>query len=205
MMDLSSLGGPGVGAGLGQCPITQDGDCNYGGNTISCTLIRECDNYTGANHFEYQVGGGLSNNVNIWQVDPATGKQQWIGQSGKVERPPSGAVPPVVGGDGSYTQYNAEQVGRITKVIGTPAGTPLQYNPWAGYVLSGGALGEPSTKSVGLTGGVPIGTRATNGASGPVTGNVPGKPAPLVQDKKNQGMTTTYLLIAGIALVWYLN
>lgn len=203
-MDFSSLGGPGIGTSPGQCPLTPQGDCTYGGDTVSCTLIRECDNYFGTNHFEYANPGGPSKNVNIWQVDPATGKQQWIGQSGNPERPPNGATAPVVGGDGSYAQYNVEQVGRISKLIGVPAGTPLQYNPMAGYVLSGGALAEPSTKQVGLTGGMPKGTQAEKTVSGAAVGNLPGKPAP-PETKPGMGSNTPYILLGVVALIWYLN
>jgi len=205
MMDLqASLGGPGIGNGIGQCPLTPQGDCSYGGDTVSCTLIRECDNYFGTNHFEYFQGGGPSGNVNIWQFDPASGKKVWIGQSGKPETPPSGASAPVVDlSTGAYTQYNATQVAKISGVLGVPAGTPLQYNPYAGYVLTGaGGTGEPATKSPGLTGGIPAG--GTGGSpSGAVTGNVPGKPPVQVQQTKQE--MTPWLLLAAVGLIWYLS
>lgn len=50
----------------------------HDGGTISCSLIRECDPYTGNVHFEYALPFG-SENVNIWQVAGPTAT--WIGPS----------------------------------------------------------------------------------------------------------------------------
>ncbi len=50
----------------------------HDGGTISCSLIRECDPYTGNVHFEYALPFG-SENVNIWQVAGPTAT--WVGPS----------------------------------------------------------------------------------------------------------------------------
>lgn len=70
-----------MGLGAGGCVSGEvDGECMYGGQSISCKLIRECDAMTGIQHFEYGTPGGRSGNVNIEVRD---GNGQIVGRTDK--------------------------------------------------------------------------------------------------------------------------
>lgn len=54
-----------MGMGAGCVPGAVQGECMYGDMSIACNLIRECDSVTGNTHWEYEIPGGRSGNVNI--------------------------------------------------------------------------------------------------------------------------------------------
>ncbi len=82
----SSLGD--IGPGYGQCGLTSTpGWCQLPydppGTLTPCSQIRECDQYTGAAHFEYALPGGPSGNADINVYDPAKGTFSYVGADGK--------------------------------------------------------------------------------------------------------------------------
>jgi hypothetical protein len=107
-----------IGTQPGQCPMQSDGSCVLNGQTVSCTLIRECDPYTGAVHFEYAMPQG-SPNADVWQLN-ANGSWSWndaqSNQQSASYAIAQGYQPP------TYTQI-------VNAGLATPNSSYAAYNP----------------------------------------------------------------------------
>jgi hypothetical protein len=127
------VGGPGVGFSPGQCPITANGRCtNNPGSTnaadyFDCASIRECDPYTGMQHYEYAISGDQAmRNTNTWYMN-ANGTWQWLGANGAPTTPPSWATPPNLVSDTIFNPTVSQQLSTVGVIAG------MQYNGMAGW------------------------------------------------------------------------
>lgn len=215
----SAVSGPGVGSAAGQCPMQPDGTCLLNGQEIGCALIRECDNYTGAQHVNYELPSGpVTANANSWQVDPQ-GNLVYVDAKGNVVTPPQYAVPPTLSNGVFTSQYNPTQQAVLSKV--NPAG--WDYNPSSGWTPAAGSApvetspGSPAfttpvatPKSATSQKSTPAGSTATgaNANAGSVAGRAVSQPsgAPgtsgVVTPATAPGKSHAMLLVAaGIAII----
>lgn len=125
----SSIQGPGIGSAPGQCPMQPDGGCLYNGEPVSCVLIRECDPYTGAQHVQYALPGGVTPNANIATVNPDGSVTMTDAKGNPTNNP--GYAPPYLDKGVFTSQFNPTQQAKLSSI--TNIG--MQYDPSAGWVL----------------------------------------------------------------------
>jgi hypothetical protein len=82
------------------CPVVDlnRNACVLGGSGAPCNEIRECDQYTGALHYEYGMPGGPSGNVDILVGNPNSNTFSYTGNPGTNPlNNPAYAMPSVTG------------------------------------------------------------------------------------------------------------
>lgn len=136
----SSLGD--IGSGYGQCGMTSTpGWCHlpYDPPDVltPCSQIRECDQYTGAAHFEYALPGGPSPNADINVYNPTTGTFTYQGANAQPAQSPFQiAYNAATGTAVNLTQPNPALPYVAAQATATPAAssgsapaTPATYHP----------------------------------------------------------------------------
>lgn len=147
-LHLARLRGLGeIGFGPGQCPAIDSSvtmcKLPYLDQTVQCNLIRECDQYTGALHFEFALPYG-SPNQNIWQISGSNAV--WIGPA---PAPTSTPVFPAYVADAitfDNTQTNDPNAYSVPLVTAAPTGgtTPTSTQLYT-VTPTGAAVPAPSS------------------------------------------------------------
>lgn len=141
--------GAAIGTQPGQCPAYDIAKnlCGDPSGFYPCTQVRECDEYTGALHFQYALPGGNAPNANIWNVNQDN-SWTYLGPDTK----PAQYQPVSVGTPVSTPTWNpavsvtaAPATAPVTKVTSTP----LPSSPSA--PVSSPALATPVTYRPALT------------------------------------------------------
>jgi|SRR5579883_1245324 len=192
--DLSlNVPGPGIGNGPGQCPMLPAGNCTDlaapSANPVDCSIYRECDPYTGAQHPGYVTGG--QGNPYSWAQD-GSGNWIWYGGDGNPATPPNWATPPsstpIVTTRG---EYNPATVGKLQS-ISAPG---MTYNPSSGWTPAAGSAPTDTSPSipafVNTPGNASAGPSAAPGGLAAVFGN-PGGPSTAAASTGASGLTAAF-------------